>query len=291
MMGRDRPFPRPAFAPDFDFDRAPFTVAWEITRACALACRHCRAEAIPHRNPRELSTEEGLRLVDRISELGTRVLVVTGGDPLMRDDVFEFIVRGAGRGLYVALSPSATGRAREAAIEKAKEAGARSIHVSLDGPTAEKHDGFRGVRGSYRRTLEIMRWAGGLGMSLQVGTTVGRWNLEDLPDIAAVVEENGASIWSVFFLVPTGRGRCEDTLSAEEHEEVYRWLHRYSRTAEVRVRTIAGQPYRRLAAQEAGEMRPGEGGRGMEALGVNDGKGFCFVSHTGEVYPSGFLQL
>ncbi len=290
-MEEGQPFPRPAFAPDFDFDRSPFTVAWEITRACALACRHCRAETIPYRNPNELSMEEGLDLVDQVADLGARVLVITGGDPLMREDVFGFIARGSERGLYVALSPSATGRAKRVAIEQAKEAGARSIHVSLDGPSPEAHDGFRGVRGSYKRTLEIMRWASELGMSLQVGTTVGRWNLEDLQDIAAVVEENGASIWSLFFLVPTGRGRREDTLSAEEHEETYRWLHRYSRTAGVRVRTIAGQPYRRLAAQEAGGMRPGENGRGMEALGVSDGKGFCFVSHTGEVCPSGFLQL
>jgi AdoMet-dependent heme synthase len=295
---------------DVDFDRAPFTVAWEITRACALSCIHCRAEAIPRRHPAELTTEEGFRLVNQVAEMGTPILVVTGGDPLMREDVYDLLGHAVSRGLHVALSPSATGRLTQRSLEQVKSTGTHMLHLSLDGSRPRVHDRFRGVRGSYARTIARLRSAREMGFLVQVGTTISRHNVHDLPAIAERVAEAGADVWTLFFLVPTGRGRLSDMLSAEEHERVFGWLHKLSQTVPFHVRTIAAQHYRRvvITAQRAAKIaEDGAGdrprwaytGTGFSARvkerasamkGVNDGRGFCFVGHTGDVYPSGFLQ-
>jgi MoaA/NifB/PqqE/SkfB family radical SAM enzyme len=212
IPGADHPPAPPRYSParggsflEVDFDETPFTLAWEITRACALACLHCRAEALPFRDPRELTTDEGLRLIDQVVELGCPILVVTGGDPLMRPDVYEFLGYAVNRNLRVALSPSATGRLTRVALERARAAGTHMLHLSLDGSTAEIHDAFRRVRGSYQRTLDGLRMAAELGFVLQVGTTVSRHNPADLERIAEIVAELGVDVWTVFFLVPTGR--------------------------------------------------------------------------------------
>jgi len=288
------------------FDLAPFTVAWEVTRACALRCIHCRAEAQPRRHPDELTTEEGLRLVDEIAEMGARVLVVTGGDPFMRRDIREFIARGKARGLRVALSPSATRLATGRALLEACEAGAEMIHISLDGATPGVHDAFRGVRGSYARTIAILGELRSLGVPLQIGTTVCRRNVHELEALAGLVGTLGASVWSVFFLVPTGRAQQADVLSPDEHERVLGQLADLAASAPFYVRTTAAPQFRRVVLQRAarGEtpvpaaahIRTGAGyarrpSDPTAAAGVNDGKGFCFVDHLGNVCPSGFLPL
>jgi radical SAM protein len=293
-----------------DFDRTPFTVAWEVTRACALACVHCRAEAMPRRDPRELSTEEGLRLVDALVEIGRPILIVTGGDPLMRRDVEDLVRYAVDQGLRVGLSPSATRLVTRERLERLQQLGLSMVHISLDGSTAEIHDAFRGVHGSHRRTLEILTDAQALGLPIQVGTTVTRRNWHDLAAVAETVGRLGVRVWSVFFLVPTGRGQVGDMLDAAEHEAVLQWLHAVSKLAPFAVRTTAAQHYRRVAIQRerlargeaadepAADVRwelTGAGyafreGRAPAEQGVNDGKGFCFISHVGDVYPSGFLQ-
>ncbi|HEX8968073.1 MAG TPA: TIGR04053 family radical SAM/SPASM domain-containing protein [Chloroflexota bacterium] len=296
---------------DVDFDQTPFTLAWEITRACGLACLHCRAEAIPYRDPAELSTEEAFGFIDQVVDIGKPILVVTGGDPLMRPDVYDLIEYAVGRDLRVALSPSATGKLTRHALERAASAGTHMLHLSLDGSTAEIHDRFRGVLGSYERTIARMRDAADLDLLLQIGTTVSRHNLADLHHIGERVAEIGATVWTVFFLVPTGRGQARDMLSPQEHEAVFEWLHAYSQRAPFHIRTIAAQHYRRVVIQAERQAR-GDGldatsppqwgytGAGFSARvhkhasavrGVNDGNGFCFVSHVGDVYPSGFLQV
>jgi radical SAM protein len=292
-----------------DFDRTPFTLAWEVTRACALACVHCRAEAQPRRDPLELTTDEGRRLIDQVVAIGRPILVLTGGDPLMRPDIYDLAAYGVGRGLRVALSPSATRRVTRAALRRVKEIGVSMIHISLDGADAAVHDAFRGVRGSFARTEAILRDVVDLGLPLQVGTTVTRHNAETLPAIAERVAAAGAAMWSVFFLVPTGRGRASDMISAAEHERVLRWLHAHSQSAPYRVRTTAAPHFRRVVIQalrqEHGAGDGGEpprweatgagyafrAGRAPAERGVNDGDGFCFISHRGDVCPSGFLQL
>jgi AdoMet-dependent heme synthase len=301
---------RPEFL-NVDFARSPFTVAWEVTRACGLACVHCRAEAQPRRDALELTTDEAFGVIDQVCEIGKPILVVTGGDPLMRDDVFAILQRASDKGLRVAFSPSATGKCTRTALEKARDAGISRIHISLDGPDAESHDRFRGVRGSFKRTMEILSDVQSLGIPLQVGTTVSRYSLDRLEEISRIVSESGAVMWSLFFLVPIGRGQASDMVSPEEHERVFSWLYDLGKTATYDVRTTAAMHYRRAVIQrrraEAAPSASGGGpparfanvsgagfsadAMGMSARGVNDGDGFAFIDHVGNVCPSGFLQL
>ena len=290
---------------EVDFNQTPFTVAWEVTRACAYACIHCRAEAQPKRDPRELTTDEGFRLIDELVEVGRPILIVTGGDPMMRPDLLDLIRYTAARGLRVALSPTATKLVTLERLREARDAGVARIQMSLDGSRPEVQDAFRGRPGSFQRTLEILDDIRSAGISLQVGTTVSRYNVDDLDAIARVVGEYGTVMWSLFFLVPTGRGRREDMISPEEHERVFNWLYDLSKTAPFDVRTTAAQHYRRVVIQrrrqeatssETGLLVTGAGysfadGLGQSNRGVNDGNGFAFISHTGDVCPSGFLPL
>jgi radical SAM protein len=290
---------------EVDFNKTPFTVAWEVTRACAYACIHCRAEAQPKRDPRELTTDEGFRLIDDLIDVGRPILIVTGGDPMMRPDLLDLIRYASGRGLRVALSPTATKLVTRARLEEAREAGVARMQISLDGSRPEVQDAFRGRPGSFQRTLEILDDIRSAGLSLQVGTTVSRYNLDDLDAIDRVVGDYGAVMWSLFFLVPTGRGRQEDMISPQEHERVFNWLYDLSKSASFDVRTTAAQHYRRVVIQRrrreeapsgAGLLVTGAGysfadGLGQSNRGVNDGNGFAFVSHTGDVCPSGFLPL
>lgn len=296
-----------------NFDQSPFTVAWEITRSCALACVHCRAEAIPKRDPRELTTAEAHNLIDQVVEIGKPILVVTGGDPMMRRDIYDVLEYGVSRGLRVALSPSATALATRRALERVRDIGVSMVHISLDGAEAATHDSFRGVAGSFDRTMRILRDCQELGVSVQIGTSVTRRNLAELPAIADRAREAGIRVWSLFFLVPTGRGRVEDMITPQEQEDALQWLYTVSKDAPFHVRTAVTPAYRRVVIQRRREeTRASDGEAGADApitweqtgagysfrqanaptgQGVNDGKGFCFVSHIGEVYPSGFLQI
>ena len=290
---------------EVDFNQTPFTVAWEVTRACAYACIHCRAEAQPKRDPRELTTEEGFRVIEELVEVGRPILIVTGGDPMMRPDLLDLIRYASAHGLRVALSPTATKLVTLERLRQAREAGVARVQMSLDGSRPEVQDAFRGRPGSFERTLEILDDIRNAGLSLQVGTTVSRYNVDDLEAIANVVGEHGAVMWSLFFLVPTGRGRREDMISPEEHERVFNWLYDLSKRAPFDVRTTAAQHYRRVVIQRrrqesapsaSGLLVTGAGysfadGLGQSNRGVNDGNGFAFVSHTGDVCPSGFLPL
>lgn len=288
-----------------NFEQSPFVVAWEITRACALSCLHCRAEAHPKPDPRQLTTEEGMNVIDQIAEMGNPILVITGGDPLMRRDVYDLLAYAVKKGLRTSLTPSATALVTRENLAKVREAGVSRIAISLDGPTAEVHDRFRGFSGSYQRTRQIMRDVIECGLSLQINTTVSRYNLPVLEQMPDIVKEAQAVQWSVFFLVPTGRGRESDMVSAEDHERLFNWLYDLSRSAPFDVKSTAAPAYRRVAIERSrqeqhsgAEGRPiaGAGYRFQDglhrpALGVNDGNGFCFISHVGEVCPSGFLPL
>jgi len=284
-----------------DFARKPFVAIWEITRACPLVCVHCRAEAQPRRDPRELSTEEGFALTDHIAGEGIPVFVLTGGDPMQRGDVFDLIAHAVERGLHTSFSPSATARLTPRALLRCKDAGLARAAISLDGASAETQDKFRGVKGSYARTLRAMREVSDAGLSLQLHTTLSRFNLHELQGLADFVAEAGAVMWNVFFLVPTGRGKAEDMISAEEHEQAFHLLYELSLTALYDIKTTAAPHYRRVVLQRrygaglSGIPTPGvvaRDGIGRAAFeGVNDGKGFVFVSHIGEACPSGFLPL
>ena len=277
-----------------NYDQAPFITIWEVTRACALKCLHCRAEAQHHRHPDELTTAEGFQLIDQIAEMGSPLLVFTGGDPLMREDIFELMEYGIKKGLRVSMTPSATPKVTKAAMERSKKLGLARWAFSLDGSTAEIHDQFRGVSGSFDLTLKSFQYLRELEMPIQVNTTVSRYNIDDLENIAKKIEELGAELWSVFFLVPTGRGQIKDMISPVQHEEVFRWLSELNNKVPYAVKTTAAPHYRRFLIEQS--TNDGLSREKMEdhigrAAGINDGKGFIFVSHTGEVYPSGFLPI
>lgn len=287
-----------------DFAQAPFTIAWEVTRACAYACVHCRADAQHRRDPNELNTEEALHLIDRLAEFGSPILVFTGGDPMMRRDLFDLIAYANEKGLRCSLTPTATALPTEARLRNAQEAGIRRLALSLDAPTPEVHDAFRQVEGSWERTMRILRNAQSVGLSAQVNTTVSKHNLDLLPDMVPFVKEVGAVQWSVFFLVPTGRAQVPWMISAEEHEQVFNWLYDLSKEAPFDIKATAAPMYRRVAIQrkkaEQGNGKPvtfqGAGFQYADGLnrptkGVNDGNGFLFISHLGEVMPSGFLPI
>jgi AdoMet-dependent heme synthase len=301
-----------------DYNRNPFIVIWEVTRACALHCLHCRAEAQHLRHPKELSTEEGKRLLDEIQSMDSPLFVFTGGDPLMREDLFELASYAKSIGLRVSMTPSATPRVTEEAMRKAVDIGLDRWAFSLDGSTAEIHDRFRGTPGSYALTMRSLDMLKKLGMPLQINTTVSVHNKHDLQNIADLLSEMGVVMWSVFFLVPTGRGKEDDMITPEEAEEVLHWLAELGERVPFGVKTTAAPFYRRVLAQRAraagkppsaatGKMlgvpafatttgkSPFGADDGKAAMraprGVTDGSGFVFISHTGDVSPSGFLPL
>lgn len=280
-----------------DFDRAPFTIAWEITRSCAYACAHCRAEAQPGRHPNELDTAEGLRLIDSLAGFGRPILVFTGGDPLMRRDIFELARHADERGLRVSLTPTATALPTRRRMRAALASGVRRVAFSLDGARPATHDSFRGFAGSFERTMTAMANARAEGMPVQLNTTVCAANVDELESLAGQLEHWDVVQWSVFFLVPVGRGATLRMLDPEQHETVLGWLHQLSASAPFDIKATAAPQYRRIVHRRSargsgagyqfadGLDRPGAG------KGVNDGRGFMFVSHTGEVMPSGFLPI
>jgi len=287
-----------------DFNLAPFTIAWEVTRACAYACVHCRADAMHTPDSNELNTEEALHLIDRLAEFGSPILVFTGGDPMMRRDLHQLIAYATQKGLRCSLTPTATALPTTARLEKVREAGIRRIALSLDAPRPEIHDRFRQVPGSWQRTMDILHRAQGIGLSVQVNTTVAKHNVDILDEMIPFLQEVGAVQWSLFFLVPTGRAQTSNMISAEEHERVFNWLYDLSKDAPFDIKSTAAPMYRRVAIErkraEQGSDKPvtfqGAGFQYADGLnrptrGVNDGNGFLFISHIGDIQPSGFLPL
>jgi len=284
-----------------DFNERPFIVIWEVTQACDLACVHCRASAQPNRHSMELSTDEGKNLIDQIAAMKVPVFVLTGGDPLKRPDLFELIGHARNKGVHVSLTPSATPLLTQEVVLRLKDAGLARLAVSMDGASAKTHDAFRGLHGSFARTLDAVRWANEAGLPVQINTTFSRRNIDEMDDLVALMERLRITLWSVFFLVPTGRGKLNDLLNSEEFERVFAKLYGLSKTASFDIKTTEAQHYRRFVLQQRVEERKASTGSatsekvadviGRAPRGLNDGKGFAFISHTGEVFPSGFLPL
>ncbi|MFB6080032.1 MAG: radical SAM protein [Haloferacaceae archaeon] len=264
-----------------DTSERPLVLIWEVTRACDLACDHCRAEAQPRRPPDELTTAEGERLLDDAREFGEGQLVVlSGGDPLAREDASRLVEYGTDRGLRMTMTPSGTASLTHDRIGALADAGLRRMALSVDG-TAATHDAFRGEPGSFAATVEAARAAREAGLPLQINTTVCARTVEDLPAVRALVADLGAVLWSVFFLVPVGRGAALDPVSPPRAERVMAWLADVADGAPFGVKTTEAPQFRRIRRQRGdGPTRRG---------GVTAGDGFAFVSHVGEVYPSGFL--
>ena len=282
-----------------DFSQAPFLVIWEVTRACALACVHCRADAIARRDPRELTTGEGFRLIDQVRAMGPAppLFVLTGGDPMRRPDLTELVRYASAAGLTVALTPSGTALATPARLAELKEAGLSRVAVSLDGPTPETHDAFRRVKGSYAWTMRIIEAAVDLGLPLQVNSTISRMTLPSLEAMAARVSELPVTLWALFFLIQTGRGAGLEQITADECEKVLNFLYDLSLTSPFGIKTTEAPHYQRVVWQrEQDRAAKGLPDRAVERRrqlraprSVNDGNGFVFVDHLGNICPSGFL--
>jgi radical SAM protein with 4Fe4S-binding SPASM domain len=266
-----------------DTARRPFVLVWELTQACELSCDHCRADAQPQRHPDELTTAEAESLLDSARDFGEGQLVVfSGGDPCKRGDVEHLVDYGTDIGLTVTLTPSGTAELTPQKVQEFADAGLKRLAVSIDGATAASHDDFRGEDGSYEQTLRAARAAVDADLPLQINTTVCQRTVDELPAIADLVADLDAVLWSVFFLVPVGRGRVLDPISPERAESVMEYLAGVEDDADFAIKTTEAPHYRRVRQQRAD-------GSGADRTGIVAGDGFAFVSHVGEVYPSGFL--
>lgn len=276
-----------------DFGHSPLLVFYEVTRACNLLCRHCRADAQRQAHPLELRTEDSRRLIQELASFPRPpLLVLTGGDPIKRKDIFDLVRHAVEAGLEVAMTPSATPLVTKEAISRLKEAGLHRFAVSLDGADAQTHDGFRRVPGSFARTLAIMEQAIEVGLPVQINTTVAQHNVEQVERIAELLEGYEIVLWSVFFLIPTGRGLAGERLSGAQIEEVFGRLMRESGRRRFAIKTTEAPHYRRFVKQQSrGEAPTGQASGRGRFVGTNDGKGVMFVSHIGEIFPSGFLPV
>jgi AdoMet-dependent heme synthase len=273
-----------------DLAERPFIAIWEMTQACDLACKHCRACARPERDAGELDTEQAKSLLEDLRGARVPLVVLTGGDPAKRPDLLTLVRYGSQIGLHMALTPSATPSVTPALLEGLSLAGLKRLAVSVDGPNATVHDAFRGVDGSFAEAFRILETAAAIGLPRQVNTTVHAGSAPGLRAIADRVASIGAVLWSVFFVVPIGRARADMLPSADRVEELLEEIGDIATGAPFAVKTTAAPHYRRVLAakQERSETsRPGAHAR----VRINDGRGFVFVSHQGEVFPSGFLPI
>ena len=305
-----RAFPAPSRTP-VNFDQRPMLVFWETTRACLLACRHCRASATTVPPPGELTRTEGRDLIDQVAGFGRPypILVLTGGDCLFRPDLFDLVRYSTSAGVPVCLSPSVTPGLTPAVIKRIAGSGARAVSVSLDGACAATHDRVRGIAGHFGQTVQAIRSLVGAGVTVQVNTTVMSRNVTELADIAGLIAETGTHMWEVFFLVHVGRGVSTGAISPVEHGGVCHFLYDASRHGFV-VRTVEAPFFRRVVAERrAGGPAPDSplyrdlAGRLDQLLGpgrkppsahtapTRDGKGIVFIAHDGTVYPAGFLPM
>lgn len=293
-----------------DFNENPFIVIWEITRACELKCLHCRADAQTKPHPLELTHEEGLQLIDQIYEMDNPMLVFSGGDCMIREDLFDLAEYAVKKGMRVSITPSATNNVTKEKMEMAKKIGLSRWAFSLDGHNPEIHDHFRGTAGSFNLTLEQISYLNELEMPLQINTVISKYNYDYLEEMAQLVEDLGAVLWSVFLLVPTGRGQLDACITPAEHEKAFRWLYNRSKTSSYGIKLTAAQHYRRVVLQQKAREQKLENnniidyedsitsdheleviGINRATKGVNDGNGFIFISHIGDVMPSGLLPI
>ncbi len=297
----------------FDFDTRPFIVIWETTQACDLACVHCRAEAQPLALPGELTHEEGVNLIDQVADLKVPVLVFSGGDPLKRKDLIPLIAYAKEKGLRVGTIPAATDLLTKEAVEELKRARLDQMAMSLDFSTPEAHDGFRKTPGAFDKTMQAVQWAHEAELPLQINTVFTQENFDDVDQIIQLVKQLGVVFWEVFFLVPTGRGKDVKSLSAGQCEQIFAKLYQTSNQVDFIIKVTDAPHYRRFflkkKMQEAGidpakltwdgvtlpePLRRVLGPRGTigrAPMAVNAGKGHCFISHDGQVMPSGFLPV
>jgi len=271
-------------------------VAWEVTRNCNLSCIHCRAAATKGPYPDELDTDASLVLLDQISEVGRPVVILTGGEPLLRPDIFELARHGTRKGLRMVMAPNGT-LITEAIAREMAEAGIQRISISLDGATRESHDQFRQVAGAFDGAIRGIEWAKQAGVEFQINTTITQQNLEEMPKIQELAVKLGAVAHHIFLLVPTGRGKyiADQEISAQQYEQALNWFYDQRDKVPLHLKATCAPHYYRILRERAHE----EGKtvtfktHGLDAVtrGCLGGTGFCFISNTGIVQPCGFLDL
>ena len=272
---------------------APNVIAWESTRACNFACVHCRAQAQRLPDPNQLTTQEALNLMDQIAEFCRPVLIISGGDPLQRNDIFEIASYASSRGIRVVMSPSGSDITLDI-IQKMKTSGVKMISISLDGSSPEIHDKFRRVQGAFELAMKNMSLARQGHLAFRVNTTVTQHNISDLSGILKLAAEVGAKEWDVFMLVPTGRGKVDMEISPSQYERTLQYIYNASRTSPIPIKMTCAPHYMRVIAQQNKHepSQPLAAGRGHSGgRGCMSGNGFCFISHVGDVFGCGFLPI
>lgn len=277
---------------------APFCrlIAWEVTRSCNLACKHCRAEAHPEPYPGELSGTEARELITTFKEVGNPIIIFTGGDPMIRPDVYDLADFARSQGLRCVMSPNGTLITPESA-RQIKEAGFQRCSISIDGATAKSHDAFRGVPGAFEASMRGIELLKSQGVEFQINTTVTKSNLSTFKDIFRLCERIGAAAWHIFLLVPMGRAAeiMEEVITAEEYEQVLHWFYDFRKTTTMQLKATCAPHYYRIMRQRAKEdgiqVTPETFGMDAHTRGCLGGTGFCFISHTGQVQPCGYLTL
>ncbi len=271
-------------------------VAWETTRNCNLACLHCRASATHGPFSGELDTQAATRLLDQIAEVGESIVILTGGEPLLRPDIFEIARYGTQKGLRMVMAPNGT-LITETIVRQMLDAGIKRISVSVDGATRDSHDRFRGVDGAFDGALRGIQLANDAGLEFQINTTITKTNLDEIPLIQDLAVELGAVAHHIFLLVPTGRGKyiVDQEITAAEYERTLNWFYEQREKTPLQLKATCAPHYYRILRQRAKQ----EGHtvtfktHGLDAVtrGCLGGTGFCFVSHTGVVQPCGFLDI
>lgn len=269
----------------------PRIVAWEITRRCELKCRHCRGAARDCDYAGEFSTEECFKTIDALAALSKPMIILTGGEPLMRDDIFDVARYATDAGCRVVLATC--GHLLTAGVaRKLKESGVMAVSVSLDAASAEKHDAFRGIPGAYEKTVAALDHLKAAGIPFQINTTVSTLNVDELPQILETATALGASTLDFFFLVPTGRGSeiAELALDPEARDRALEWIARQAESAPIRVKTTCAPQYKKYLNSELRTLNS-EQSRNGTFRGCMGGRGFVFISHTGILQTCGFLDL
>ncbi len=295
-----------------DFSQSPFLVIWETTRACDLACVHCRASADPDCSPEELNYEEAIGLIDDVKSIGTPILIFSGGDCLKRKDLFELIDYAKSCGLRTGAIPAVTPDLTDDRLKEFKDAGLDQIAFSLAAANATDHDAFRRVEGVFERTLECIEMANQVGLRVQLNSLINVHNEHQLGGLFDIVDLFRIVFWEIFFLVPTGRGQTVPLMSAEKFEETFEKIYEFSQQADFTVKITEAPHYRRFCHEQAMLQRslgkvsvrhekhlPDEFPKrqdsgaaiGRAPRGVNSGKGFAFISYRGDIMPSGFLPI
>jgi radical SAM protein len=274
-----------------NFEQSPLLVIWEVTQACDLACAHCRNDVQSARDAEELTTEQGFRLLEQIKTFGNPLVVFTGGDPLKRPDLLELMRHSVSINLRTNITPSATANLTPDIVDRFRELGIARMAINLDGPDAASHDALRHTEGTFERGMAALLRAKEIGLETQIHTTVTASNHTELGRIAERVFETGGKMWSLFFMAGGGPLAADGALSPAQFEKVFQVIYELSKVAPFDIKTTEAAHYRRFVMQQE-RFSPASGRRvSWKSPSVGDGRGFIFISHRGEIYPSGFLPV